>query len=73
MLMKQLRRQRGLHVNPWSHFPRLITPIDFLKRERPMQLFREILPPEGDAAFRATMPDHGYRIGHKIWLLAEGH
>lgn len=43
-LMKELRRSRGLHVNPWSHFPRLITSIDFLKRERPLRLFREILP-----------------------------
>ncbi len=43
-LMKQLRRSRGIHVNPWSHFPRLITSIDFLKRERPMRLFRETLP-----------------------------
>ncbi len=25
------------------HFPRLITSIDFLKRERPMRLFREVL------------------------------
>ena len=50
-MMKQLRRQRGLHVNPWGHFPRLITSIDFLKRERPMQLFRELLPPDGNAAF----------------------
>ena len=24
-LMRDLRRQRGIHVNPWSHFPRLIT------------------------------------------------
>lgn len=24
-LLKQLRRQRGIHVNPWQHFPRLIT------------------------------------------------
>jgi hypothetical protein len=38
------RRSRGIHVNPWSHFPRLITSIDFLKRERPLRLFREILP-----------------------------
>jgi len=45
-LMKQLRRSRGIHVNPWSHFPRLITSIDFLKRERPMRLFREALPAE---------------------------
>jgi hypothetical protein len=45
-LMKMLRRSRGIHVNPWSHFPRLITSIDFLKRERPMRLFRETLPAE---------------------------
>src|SRR5262245_63266219 len=38
-LMKELRRSRGIHVNPWSHFPRLITSIDFLKRERPLRLF----------------------------------
>jgi hypothetical protein len=38
-----LRRKRGIHVNPWSHFPRLITSIDFLKRERPLRSFRETL------------------------------
>lgn len=43
-LFADLRRRRGIHVNPWSHFPRLITSIDFLKRERPMRLFRETLP-----------------------------
>lgn len=43
-LMKHLRRERGLHVNPWTHFPRLITSIDFLKRERPLRLMREVLP-----------------------------
>lgn len=42
--ISQLRRRRGIHVNPWTHFPRLITSIDFLKRERPMRLFRETLP-----------------------------
>lgn len=42
--MSELRRSRGIHVNPWAHFPRLITSIDFLKRERPMRLFRETLP-----------------------------
>lgn len=49
--MKDLRRRRGLHVNPWTHFPRLITSIDFLKRERPMRLMRDVLPPEGQPAF----------------------
>ncbi|MCC7360981.1 MAG: DEAD/DEAH box helicase [Anaerolineales bacterium] len=50
-LMKQLRRQRGLHTNPWTHFPRLITSIDFLKRDRPMRLMREVLPAKGEAAY----------------------
>jgi hypothetical protein len=44
-LLGELRRSRGIHVNPWAHFPRLITSVDFLKRERPMRLFRETLPP----------------------------
>lgn len=45
-LMKHLRRTRGIHVNPWAHFPRLITSIDFVKRDRPIRLFREIFPDE---------------------------
>ncbi|GAA4539808.1 DISARM system SNF2-like helicase DrmD [Amycolatopsis samaneae] len=44
-LLKQLRRQRGLYVNPWTHYPRLIVSVDWLKRERPMRLLREVLPP----------------------------
>jgi SNF2 family DNA or RNA helicase len=50
-LMRVLRRKRGIHVNPWSHFPRLITSIDFLKRERPLRLFRETLPAEGQSIY----------------------
>ncbi len=41
-LMRGLRRARGLHVNPWTHFPRLITSIDFLQRERSLRLFRRV-------------------------------
>ena len=50
-LMRHLRRTRGIHVNPWTHFPRLITSIDYLKRDRPLRLFREILPAEGELAY----------------------
>lgn len=50
-IFRYLRRARGLHVNPWSHFPRLITSIDFLKRERPLRLFRETLPGAGESPF----------------------
>ncbi|MBK8536559.1 MAG: hypothetical protein IPL59_16375, partial [Candidatus Competibacteraceae bacterium] len=44
-------RQRGIHVNPWRHFPRLITSIDFLKRERPLRRFRELLPAHGETVY----------------------
>ncbi|MGB7086364.1 MAG: DISARM system SNF2-like helicase DrmD [Phormidesmis sp.] len=50
-LMKGLRRRRGIHVNPWGHFPRLITSIDFIKRDRPLRLFREILPADGESLY----------------------
>lgn len=50
-LMKELRRSRGIHVNPWQHFPRLITSIDFIKRHRPLRLFRELLPAEGEPLY----------------------
>ncbi|GLV59776.1 helicase SNF2 family protein [Dictyobacter sp. S3.2.2.5] len=50
-LMRSLRRERGLHVNPWKHFPRLITSIDFLKRERPLRLFTEALPAAGEPLY----------------------
>jgi len=50
-LFADLRRRRGIHVNPWEHFPRLITSIDFLKRERPMRLFRETLPAGDQPSF----------------------
>jgi ERCC4-related helicase len=50
-LLKDLRRKRGIHVNPWSHFPRLITSIDFLKRERPLRLFKETLPSENESVY----------------------
>lgn len=50
-LMHDLRRSRGLHVNPWSHFPRLITSIDFLKRDRPMRLMRELLPSDEEPKY----------------------
>src|SRR6185437_2251340 len=50
-LFRELRRRRGLHVNPWAHFPRLITSIDFLKRERPLRLLRELLPGDGEPKY----------------------
>lgn len=50
-LMRYLRRNRGLHINPWIHFPRLITSIDYIKRDRPLRLIRESLPKEGESIY----------------------
>lgn len=50
-LMADLRRKRGIHVNPWNHFPRLITSVDYLKRDRPLRLFRETLPAPGESIY----------------------
>ncbi|GAB3139101.1 DISARM system SNF2-like helicase DrmD [Micromonospora sonneratiae] len=43
-LLKELRRSRGLYTNPWTHYPRLIVSVDWLKRDRPLRLLREVLP-----------------------------
>jgi superfamily II DNA or RNA helicase len=42
--LRQLRRSRGPYVNPWTHFPHLIASVDWLKRDRPMRLLRDVLP-----------------------------
>lgn len=54
-LMKRLRRDRGIHMNPWAHFPRLITSIDFLKQDAHFRKFREILPLDGEPRFPRTL------------------
>jgi SNF2-related domain len=38
-----LRREYGSHVNPWRSFPRLITSMDYLKRDAVMAQFESTL------------------------------
>lgn len=42
--IKELRRKRGIHANPWSSFPRLIVSMDWMKAGEAIRLLREILP-----------------------------
>jgi superfamily II DNA or RNA helicase len=49
--LRELRRRRGLGVNPWTYFPRIITSIDFLKRDRSMRSMREVLPGPGEPIY----------------------
>jgi SNF2 family DNA or RNA helicase len=50
-LMHQLRRTRGIYTNPWSHFPRLITSIDFIKRPHPLRLLKALLPGPNESPY----------------------
>lgn len=42
--IKEMRRERGIHANPWSSFPRLITSMDWAKAGEGLRAFRDILP-----------------------------
>jgi len=42
--IKKLRRERGIHANPWTSFPRLIASQDWMKTGEGLRLLREILP-----------------------------
>ena len=42
--LKWLRRKRGIHANPWTSYPRLITSIDWAKSGEPLRAMRDALP-----------------------------
>ncbi|TKB08840.1 DISARM system SNF2-like helicase DrmD [Desulforhopalus sp. IMCC35007] len=37
----KMRKEYGPSINPWASFPRLVTSIDYLKKEHPRRLFDE--------------------------------
>lgn len=44
--VRRLRRERGVGANIFTHFPRLIVSMDWLKRPRGMALLADVLPPD---------------------------
>ena len=42
--VRELRRNRGIHANPWTSFPRLITSVDWLKSGEALRMLRDVLP-----------------------------
>ena len=42
--VKELRRARGIHANPWTSFPRLIASVDWIKSGEPLRMLRDVLP-----------------------------
>ena len=43
--VRTLRRERGIHANPWTSFPRLIASMDWMKSGEPLRLLKDVLPP----------------------------
>lgn len=43
--LKRLRREQGIHANPWTSFPRLITSMDWMKSGEALRLIKDVLPP----------------------------
>lgn len=50
-LMKKIRREYDRNTNPWQHYPRLITSMDYLKRDRPLARFCETLPSGAESIY----------------------
>jgi superfamily II DNA or RNA helicase len=44
--LRTLRRSRGIHANPWTSYPRIITSMDWLKSGEALRLIKDCLPPE---------------------------
>ncbi|MET3497866.1 DISARM system SNF2-like helicase DrmD [Variovorax boronicumulans] len=43
--IKKLRRERGIHANPWTSHPRLIASMDWVKSGEGLRAMRDVLPP----------------------------
>ncbi|MRI31382.1 helicase [Endozoicomonas sp. OPT23] len=43
--IKGVRRKRGIHANPWTSFPRLITSMHWAKSGEGLRTMKDILPP----------------------------
>lgn len=44
--VKRLRRERGIHVNPWTSYPRLVASMDWMKAGEGLRLLKDALPPQ---------------------------
>ena len=44
--VKHLRRERGIHANVWTSFPRLISSMDWMKSGDGLRLVKDALPPQ---------------------------
>ena len=62
--VKNLRATRGIRANAFTAYPRMITSLDWIKRERPMRMLRQILPstPEYPRKFDLLIIDEVHNV-----------
>ena len=63
--VRQLRRERGVGVNPFRSHPRLIVSMEWVKFESQMRWFDEFLPPDPNTyprAFDVLIVDEAHQI-----------
>src|SRR5690606_3521674 len=66
--VKRLRRERGLHANPWTSHPRLITSIDWAKQGEGLRLLRDALPPHAThpRTFDLLIIDEAHNVAPRV-------
>ena len=66
--VKRLRRERGLHANPWTSHSRLITSIDWAKQGEGLRLLRDALPPHvtHPRAFDLLIIDEAHNVAPTV-------
>ncbi|MBX3182890.1 MAG: DISARM system SNF2-like helicase DrmD [Polyangiaceae bacterium] len=66
--VKSLRRERGLHANPWTSFPRLIASIDWAKQGEGIRLLRDVLPsqPTFPRRFDVLVMDEAHNVAPTV-------
>ncbi len=62
--VRQLRRRRGVRANPWTSYPRMITSLDWVKRDRPLRMLHDVLPsaPRYPRAFDMLVVDEAHHV-----------
>lgn len=66
--VRRLRRERGVHANPWTSFPRLIASIDWVKQGEGIRLLRDALPshPSFPRRFDLLIVDEAHNVAPTV-------
>jgi len=62
--VRDLRRRRGIHANPWTSYPRLIASVDWMKGGEALRWLEEVLParPSFPRRFDMLVVDEAHNV-----------